>query len=168
MRSLVPMLVIAAATVLHGADFVLTVEGVSGPDGVPKPALQLTLADLAAMPRTTTSATVGGRTHELEGVLVYEILKKAGQPLGDQLRKSQLVRYALFTAHDGYRVLFALPEFDPAFTPARALLADRMDGGPLPAKKGPLWLVLPGEKSQARSVYMVERIELQSAREPSR
>ena len=109
-----------------------------------------------------------GSQHEFEGVLVYEILKKAGQPFGEQLRKTQLVKYALFSAHDGYRVLFALPEFDPAFTAAGAFVADRMDGGPLPAKKGPLSVVVPGEKTKARSIYMVERIEIQSAPEPVR
>jgi hypothetical protein len=84
------------------------------------------------------------------------------------LRKGQLVKYAIFNAHDGYRVLFALPEFDPAFTPAGAFVADRMDRGPLPDKKGPLALIIPGEKSKARSVYMLERIELQSAPESVR
>jgi DMSO/TMAO reductase YedYZ molybdopterin-dependent catalytic subunit len=67
------------------------------------------------------------------------------------------------TAHDGYRVVFSLPELDPAFSDGRALLADRMDGQPLSAHDGPLRLVLPSEKREARWVRMVERIEMLSA-----
>jgi DMSO/TMAO reductase YedYZ molybdopterin-dependent catalytic subunit len=120
------------------------------------------------MPRAQARIVLDGKPHSVEGVLVYELLKKAGQPFGDQMRKAQLVKYALFTAHDGYRTLFALPEFDPAFTAGVPLVADRMDGQPLPAGKGPLRLVIPGEKDEARSIYMLERIELQSAPEPMR
>ena len=43
-----------------------------------------------------------------------------------------------------------------------------MDGQPLPDKKGPLRLIVPGEKTASRSIYMLERIELQSAPEPLR
>ena|ERR1039458_252659 len=156
------------APILPAADTALTIDGVTGRDGVAAPPLALKLADLAAMPRTTVRLKIDGAEHTLEGVLVYEVLKKAGQPFGEQLRKAQLVKYALFSAHDGYRTLFALPEFDPAFTAAAALIANRMDGKPLPDKKGPLRLVVPGEKTAARSIYMLERIDLRSAPEPMR
>ena len=160
--------VFAMASLMPAADIALTIDGVSGRDGVTKPALELRLADLAAMPRTTVRITLDGKSHTFEGVLVYEALKRAGQPFGDQLRKAQLVKYALLSAHDGYRTLFALPEFDPAFTAAAALLADRMDGQPLPVNKGPLRLVVPGEKVGARSIFMLERIDIQNAPEPMR
>ncbi|HEY1493521.1 MAG TPA: molybdopterin-dependent oxidoreductase [Candidatus Solibacter sp.] len=144
---------LAAVTVLAAADPALTIEGVTATK------ITLTLADLAAMPRTKAVVT----DHTFEGVLVYDVLKKAGQPFGAQMRKAQLMKYAVFTAHDGYRSLFSLPEFDPAFTPAGALIADQMDGKPLPENKGPLWLVLPDEKTGVRSVYMLERIQIQAA-----
>jgi len=147
-------LLLVRALLLSAAD--LTVTGVAAKDGAPMPPLALSVADLAAMPRVKVS--VGSRTYE--GVLAYEILKRAGQPFGDQMRRAQLLRYAVFSAHDGYRVLFALPEFDPAFTDARTPVADRVDGKPLPEGKGPLQLVIPGEKSAARSVYMLEKIEI--------
>jgi len=157
-RNLLVMLMLLAP--LRAADPALTVAGVTGKDGAAMPVLSLSLDDLAAMPRVKVTAPAGNSSRTYEGVLVYEILKRAGQPFGDQMRKAQLVRYAVFSAHDGYRVLFALPEFDPAFTDARALVADRLDGKPLPAGKGPLQLVIPGEKSGARSVYMLERIDM--------
>jgi DMSO/TMAO reductase YedYZ molybdopterin-dependent catalytic subunit len=149
----IALVFLAAITVLPAAGPVLTIEGVAAPP------LQLTLADLAGMPRAKAVVT----DHIYEGVLVYDVLKKAGQPFGAQLRNAQLVKYAVFTGHDGYRALFSLPEFDPAFTSAGALIADRMDGKPIPERKGPLWLVLPGEKTGVRSVYMLERIQIQTA-----
>lgn len=39
------------------------------------------------------------------------------------------------TAHDGYRVLFSLPELDPAFSDTRAMVADREDGAALAAQQ---------------------------------
>ncbi|MGD0773306.1 MAG: molybdopterin-dependent oxidoreductase [Candidatus Solibacter sp.] len=160
--------VFSLASLVQGADIALTVDGVRGRDGAAKPALELRLGDLAAMPRTTVQLTSEGKPHTVEGVLVYEVLKKAGQPFGDQMRKEQLMKYAVFSAHDGYRALFALPEFDPAFTTASALIVDRMDGQPLPAGKGPLRLVIPGEKTGSRSIFMLERIDVQSAPPPMR
>jgi hypothetical protein len=161
-------LALLAASLIYAADPALTIEGVTGTNGVAAPALKLSLTDFAGMPRTKVTITTGGAKHEMEGVLVYDLLKKAGQPFGEQLRRAQLVKYAIFSAHDGYRVLFSLPEFDPGFTAATALVADRMDGQPLPDKKGPLWLIVPGEKAAARSVYMLEQITLESAPEPMR
>ena len=51
--------------------------------------------------------------------------------------------YLLVEAADDYRVVFALPELDPAFTERVILLADRRDGQPLAAAEGPLRLVVP-------------------------
>ena len=53
-------------------------------------------------------------------------------------------------AADGYRVLYALAEFDAAFTNAVILVADRRNGEALGAEDGPLRIVVPWEKRQAR------------------
>ena len=63
--------------------------------------------------------------------------------------------YLLVEAADGYRVVFALPELDPAFTERVVLLADHRDGQPLTPAEGPLRLVVPDEKRQARWVRQV-------------
>jgi hypothetical protein len=153
---------------LIAAEPVLVVTGVTGKDGVEIPALSLTLDDLAKLPHVKATVTTGKATNIYDGILVHEILKRAGQPFGALMRNAQLIRFAIFRAHDGYRALFALPEFDPAFTPARAMVADRLNGKPIPTNRGPLWLILPGEKDPARSVYQLDRIEIQSAPEPIR
>jgi hypothetical protein len=157
-----------AVSTLSAADSALVVSGVTGKDGVEMPALSLTLDDLAKMPHVKATVKDDKTTRNFEGVPVYEILKRAGQPFGTLMRNAQLVRYAIFRAHDGYRALFALPEFDPSFTAARVIVADRLDGKSLPNNRGPLWLVVPDDKVSARSVYMLERIEIQSAAEAMR
>ena len=63
--------------------------------------------------------------------------------------------YLLVEAADGYRVIFALPELDPAFTERVVLLADHRDGQPLSTAEGPLRLVVPDEKRHARWVRQV-------------
>ena len=156
------LLFLAAAA--FAADPALRIEGIAGRDGVPKPVLQLTLGDIAAMPRTTLPGkTHDGKDHTFEGVAMAELLRRAGLPQGENVRGPMLARYILVSAHDGYRAIFSLPEFDPAFTDNRALLADKMDGRPLSDHDGPLRLVLPSEKREARWVRMVERIEILAA-----
>src|SRR5262249_20720913 len=161
-------LLFLAALPLVAADPALVVTGVTGKDGVDLPILSLTLDDLAKMPHVKATVKDEKQTREFEGVPAHEILERAGQPFGPLMRNAQLVRYAIFRAHDGYRALFALPEFDPTFTAARAFVADRLNGKPIPNNRGPLWLVVPGEKDTARSVYMLDRIEIQSAAEAMR
>lgn len=162
-------LFVGVAAVLAAAEPALRVSGVAGRDGVAKPALALSMADLAGMPRT--SERVRGRDGQerlYEGVLLAEILRRAGQPEGEELRGSLLARYVLLSAHDGYRVIYSLPEVDPGFTATRVMVADRVDGKPLPEREGPLRIVAAGDKRQARWIRMLEKIEIVSAPEGMR
>ena len=124
--------------------------------------LALSLQDLAAMPRTKVTAKEHDSTATYEGVALTEILQKAGAPLGKQLHGKALASYVLVTAHDGYRVVFALPELDPDFTDAsrQIVLADTADGKPLTEKQGPVRIIVPQEKRGARWIRMVESIEV--------
>jgi hypothetical protein len=154
---------------LHSEDVALRVSGAAGRDGVALPALSLTLADLATFDHVSASVrSHDGADHVYSGVPVSAILKRAGMPSGEDLRGTLLTRYIVMTAHDGYRVLFSLPELDPAFTDRQAILADRVDGKPLAAREGPLRIVIPGEKREARWIRMVEKIEILSSPEPMR
>src|ERR1700722_3051062 len=79
---------------------------------IPTP-LTLKAEDLAKMPRETVSVSEqDGTKVEYEGVLLREVLKRAGAPLGNQLRGKALASYILAKAHDGYQVVFALAELD--------------------------------------------------------
>jgi molybdopterin-binding protein len=99
-----------------------------------------------------------------EGVPVAELLSRAGVPLGNQLRGARLKLYVVVAASDGYRVVFALAEFDPDFTNRVILLADRRDGHALSASEGPFRIVVPEEKRHARWVRQVMALDVQQAR----
>jgi DMSO/TMAO reductase YedYZ molybdopterin-dependent catalytic subunit len=117
--------------------------------------------DLAALPRESATFTEeGGSKIVYEGVPLREILTKAGAPLGKDLRGKNLASYILAKAHDGYQVVFTLAELDPQFANESVLIADKRDGKPLPERQGPLRLVCASDKEGARSVRMLETIEV--------
>jgi len=123
--------------------------------------LTLKAEDLLKMPRETVSVPdADGTKIEYQGVLLRDILQRAGAPLGKQLRGKALAGYVLAKAHDGYQVLFALGELDAEFGNARILIADTRDGKPLFGYQGPLRLVCPDDKAGARSVRMLETLEV--------
>jgi hypothetical protein len=127
--------------------------GVRGDGATP---LQLGSGDLARMARRSVKVKDhDGRESVFDGVLVADILKKAGIKQGKELRGEQLATYLLVEAADGYRVVFALPELDEAFTDRVVLLADRRDGKPLSDREGPFRIVVPDEKRPARWVRQV-------------
>jgi len=122
--------------------------------------LMLTAADLKAMPRTRVEVKDEGRVVTYEGVLVGEILKKAGVPLGNDLRGDAVATYVTASAADGYQVVFSLPELDNAFTANDIMVADTIDGKPLFAYQGPWRIVAPKDSRGARSIRMLERLEV--------
>lgn len=122
--------------------------------------LTLTPADLAAMPRTRVELKDGAKTTVYEGVLIGEILAKAGVPLGAGLHGNDLTRAILAGASDGYRVVFSVGELDPALSRSEILVADTVDGHPLPETQGPLRLVVPRDTRGARSVRMLQRLDV--------
>lgn len=117
--------------------------------------VKVAAADITALPHQTVSVKSHGKTVSFEGVPLRLVLEKAGVTFGDTLRGKRLASYLLVEAADGYRVMFALPELDPAFTERVILLADRVDGHPLDNKEGPFRVVVPGEKRMARSARQV-------------
>jgi DMSO/TMAO reductase YedYZ molybdopterin-dependent catalytic subunit len=126
---------------------------------LPSP-LTLKADDLAKLPRQTVAVTDSdGSKINYEGVLLRDILKQAGAPLGKDLRGKALASYVLAKARDGYTVAFTLGELDQAFGNESVLIADKRDGKPLFGYQGPLRLVCPNDKAGARSVRMLETLE---------
>jgi DMSO/TMAO reductase YedYZ molybdopterin-dependent catalytic subunit len=120
--------------------------------------------ELATLPRQTLRVRDHqGRESVFEGVALVELLQRAGVPLGKDLRGDRMVTYVVVGAADGYRVVFALPEIDPAFSDRLIHLADRRDQQPLSAEEGPLRLIVPGEKRQARWVRQVTAVTIRRA-----
>jgi DMSO/TMAO reductase YedYZ molybdopterin-dependent catalytic subunit len=126
--------------------------------GAVKTPLTLTVADLATMPRTTLTVTEGGTDVHYEGVLLAEILKRAGAPTGAALRGKALASYLLCEAKDGYRVVFALAEFDPDFSDNPIIVADTRDGKPLYDSQGPFRILAPRDKKAARGIRMLTKL----------
>jgi DMSO/TMAO reductase YedYZ molybdopterin-dependent catalytic subunit len=129
--------------------------------------LTLTAADLKNIPRTTlqVSNSHEKKSETYEGVLLEELLKKAGAPHGEQLRGQLMTTYVVAEASDGYRVVFALAELDSDFVNSEVLVADTVDGGPIDAKRGPFRLVAPHDKRPARWVRMLKSITVFSPKE---
>lgn len=127
---------------------------------VPTP-LTLNAKDFATMPRESVEMPDpdGGKT-TYEGVPLQEILKKAGIPFGRQMRGKDLAGYVLASAKDGYEIVFSLGELDPDLGGVRAIVADKRDGKPLFQYQGPIRLVIPNDKAAARSVRMLEKLEV--------
>lgn len=122
--------------------------------------LVLTVVDLKKMPRKTFSVVNphDKKKETYEGVLLEELLRRAGVPQGEQLRGPALATYVVAEAEDGYRVVFSLAELDSGILESDVLVADTMDGAPLGGKQGPFRLVAPHEKRPARWVRMLKSI----------
>ncbi len=121
----------------------------------------LTPATLVGLPRHEAAVTdMHGGPATYSGVDLGAVLARAGVPQGEALRGRDLAAYAVVIASDGYRVVFALPELDPAFTDRLVLLADQRNGQPLPASLGPFRIVIPAEKRQARWIRNAVEIDV--------
>jgi DMSO/TMAO reductase YedYZ molybdopterin-dependent catalytic subunit len=104
-----------------------------------------------------------GKEETYLGVPVAELLKRAGVAQGAALRGAALATYILAEGEDGYCVVFSLAELDNGIQDADVLVADTMDGGPIPDKLGPLRLIAPHEKRPARWVRMLRSITVVKA-----
>ncbi len=105
-----------------------------------------------------------GKEHTYTGVSLYDILQKAGVTLGAALRGQNLAKYVLAEAMDGYHIVFALVELDKEFTDKQVILADKVDGAPLPTTEGPYRIIVPDDKKAARSIRQVTRLKVAVAK----
>ena len=112
------------------------------------------------MPRETLSVVSphSQKKETYEGDLLEDIPRKAGVPGGEHLRGKTMATYVLAEATDGYRVVFSLAELDSAILDSEIIVADLLDGAPLPQKEGPFKIVAPHEKRPARWVRMLKSI----------
>lgn len=113
---------------------------------------------------TVTRKDKDGKAHIYSGVIVSEILTKAGVTLGADLHGKNLVKYLLVEASDGYQVLFALAELDKGFTDRVIILADKIDGQPLAPADGPFRIIVQDEKKPARCIKQVTGMKVMLAK----
>ncbi len=120
----------------------------------------LTRADVEALPRVEVKAGGPDTPVTFAGVSLELLLQKAGVSLGESLRGKRLASCLLVGAADGYRVVIALPEIDPAFSDKQFVLAFSRNGKPLDEKEGPYRIVIPDEKRMARWVRQVTALKI--------
>ncbi|MES2810146.1 MAG: molybdopterin-dependent oxidoreductase [Bacteroidota bacterium] len=99
-----------------------------------------------------------GKDHIYTGVTLSDILTKAGATLGDALKGKNLTKYLLVEAADNYQAVFALAELDKAYTDRAIILANTVDGKPLPEGEGPFRIIVQDEKKPARCVRQVVKL----------
>ncbi len=128
---------------------------------------KLNATNFGGMKQVTVKVTANdGREHTYSGVSLYDILTQADAIPNKQLRGKSLTKYVLVSAADGYQVVIALPEVDPAFTDKVIILANKEDGEDLAANFGPYRLIVPGDKKPARSAMRVIAIDVLTAKKP--
>jgi hypothetical protein len=121
-------------------------------------------ADLDALPRLKISVDQHGTAHVYEGALLGDVLAKVGAPRGKAIHGADLADVVIVEARDGYTVALDLAGTDPSTRTDRVILADRMDGAPLDAEKGPFQLVIEGDLRPVRAVRMVSAIRIERVR----
>jgi hypothetical protein len=120
----------------------------------------VTAAQFAAMPHVRVQVTQHDQSHDFEGVPVAALVAKVGADVSQPLRGKDLSAAIRVTAADGYQVVLALSEIDPATRKSVVLLADRDGGKPLDAANGPWRLVVSDDIRPARSARQVQKIEI--------
>src|SRR5271168_4139558 len=103
LRSLVMLglvLALVAGSRVAAAQDAVAVPTVLRVEGAVTTPLTLTAADLDKMPRATATLTADGNTTTYEGVLLYDILVKAGWQFGRGMTGKGMASYVLATGKD--------------------------------------------------------------------
>jgi DMSO/TMAO reductase YedYZ molybdopterin-dependent catalytic subunit len=127
-----------------------------------QPSRVLSPERFAALPRITQRVSFmtgnGEQQNEWTGPLLWTVLGASGVIEGaNQREQAHLV--VRVTGADGYAAAIALGEISPLLADRPILLADDLNGAPLPDHA--LRLIVPGDRLGARSVRDVVRIEIE-------
>ena len=104
---------------------------------------------LAALPQA--EARLGGKSVYV-GASLSAILRDAGVPQGPRLHGMPMQAFIVVTGKDGYRSVLSIAETDPSFRDAPIIIASATKAGPMPAKEGPLRLVIDADARPDRGV----------------
>jgi hypothetical protein len=147
------ILLLITLTCLHAsAQITLRINGA--------PAVTMTTADIAKLPHHTIVFNDHGKLISYEGALLYDVLTHAGFDFGEGLRGKQLSSYVAALASDGYETVYALAEIDPSIADSGILVVDKREGERLSLDEGPLRVIVPHDKRPARSLKMLQEIDV--------
>jgi hypothetical protein len=131
---------------------------------------RLSLAQLRGLPRTSVKARAAksnrGREHPertLSGPRLYDVLDAAGIVLDPVIHEHFLRKVVVASSADGFAIVIAGGEIEPRFGNADVILALEDDNGSLSEEDGAIRLAVPDERSIARHVRALSRIELREA-----
>jgi hypothetical protein len=150
---------LAAAALLAASPAAAQSLTVTGLDGK---ARTLAAADLASLPRAGATLIEDGKPHAYEGPMLTDVLRAGGLPMGQRLHGDPLKAYLVVAGSDGFEAVYSLAEVDRDFHGDTVILADKVDGAPLPAKQAPWRVVSSGDRKGWRAVYAVVSIEARS------
>lgn len=161
MRALLLAIALAVAPVAALAQSLSVV----APDGKTK---VLTAGDLADLPRAEVKVTLETGAKTYEGPILTYVLRAGGLPVGPKLHGDPLRAYVVMTGKDGFQAVYSLAELDKDFHDDVVILADHVDGKPLPEKEAPWRVASSGDKKGWRSVFGLARIEVRMADAPAK
>jgi hypothetical protein len=154
LRSLVLTLWCAAPLAAQAGDSLIVVS--------PGARVVLHAGDMARLARDTARVQFHDQpAEEYSGVTLTTLLQLVGVRT-DSLRGTGLALRVVIEAADGYRVVLALTDLDPTLGGRRAILADRVDGQPLPRKEAPFRLLIPGDQRPSRWARNVVAISVRA------
>jgi hypothetical protein len=117
--------------------------------------------ELAALPHRQVAVfnahTKANETYS--GVLLADLLSKAGVPLGENVRGKLFMIGIVAQGMDSYSVLYSLAEVDPSIHTGDVIVADTLDGQKL-GKDGAFKMVSSEEKRPARWVRNLTSISV--------
>ncbi|CAN5474717.1 hypothetical protein BH10PSE5_BH10PSE5_09040 [soil metagenome] len=161
MRALVLALALSVAPVAAFSQSLTVV----APDGKTK---VLNPVDLADLPRAEVKVKLETGAKTYEGPILTYVLRAGGLPVGPKLHGDPLRAYVVMTGKDGFQAVYSLAELDKDFHDDVVILADQVDGKPLPEKEAPWRLASGGDKKGWRSVFGLARIEAHLADAPAK
>lgn len=148
---------LVAALALPAAAQDLTVSRVDGTEIV------LSAAALADLPRAQVSVPGAAGPELYEGPALAHVMRAAGLPVGMRAHGDPMRGYLVVRGADGYRAVISAFEADKDLHGDTAILADTLDGQPLPEREGPRRVVIADDLKAWRSVRKVVAIDYRLA-----
>jgi hypothetical protein len=123
-------------------------------------------ADWARLPQDTMRVQFHEQPAELYAGVPLPVLLQLVGVRSDSLRGKALSLRLVVEASDGYLVVLALTDLDPTLGGRRTLLANRVEGQPLPAKEAPFRLLIAGDQRPSRWARNVVAVRVRAEPAP--